>query len=268
MQLRYCAKVGIAAGLGYQVTQGGLNQYAIYCAFTAALVVGTSVGEDLATSANRVKGTIAGVVAAVVTSALFGPNAITIGLAAALTTALALARGWGIQVARIGVTVGLITLVAHDDNAVQYDLLRMLATLIGVAIGLAVSFFIWPAHGPAQVQQAMRDVLKTSAQLLDAVEKHGEPRLRPRQAGLHDAVAALVKAWRDSIASGRWRRGSRWKRRRSKRRCAWDIDVLSCGTAGARTPGSGSSNLRERIIAMSSRRQLGPRSRLSCLSFL
>jgi hypothetical protein len=72
-QLRYCAKVGIAAGLGYLLTQGNLNQYAIYSAFTAALVVGTSMGEDLATSANRVKGTLGGTAAAMVATALFGP---------------------------------------------------------------------------------------------------------------------------------------------------------------------------------------------------
>jgi hypothetical protein len=53
-QLRYRTKVGIAAGLGYFLTQGGHSQYAIDSAITAALVVGTSVGEDLATSANRV----------------------------------------------------------------------------------------------------------------------------------------------------------------------------------------------------------------------
>jgi hypothetical protein len=37
-QWRYCAKVGIATALGYLLTQGGQNEYAIYSAFTAALV--------------------------------------------------------------------------------------------------------------------------------------------------------------------------------------------------------------------------------------
>ena len=37
-QWRYCAKVGIAAGLGYALSQGNYNHYAIYAAFTAALI--------------------------------------------------------------------------------------------------------------------------------------------------------------------------------------------------------------------------------------
>jgi len=92
-QLRYCAKVGIAAGLGYLLTQGNLNQYAIYSAFTAALVVGTSIGEDLATSANRVKGTLSGMVAAMLATALFGPNSLTVGLAVSLTAVIAVLSG-------------------------------------------------------------------------------------------------------------------------------------------------------------------------------
>ena len=89
-QWRYCAKVGIATALGYVLTQGGLNEYAIYSAFTAALIVGTSVGEDLATSINRVKGTLAGMLAGMLASALVGPNFLTIGLSATLTGLIAL----------------------------------------------------------------------------------------------------------------------------------------------------------------------------------
>ena len=55
-QWRYSAKVGIAAALAYLLSLGGEAQYAIYSTFTAALIVGGSVGEDLATSGNRVRG--------------------------------------------------------------------------------------------------------------------------------------------------------------------------------------------------------------------
>ena len=90
---------------------------------------------------------------------MFGPNWLTVGLAASLTAAIALASGWGIQVARVGVTVCILTLVAHDDDALRYDLMRTGNTLIGVAVGLAVSFFVWPVRGLDQVRQATRNVL-------------------------------------------------------------------------------------------------------------
>ena len=227
LQWRYCLKVGIAAGLGYLLTQGNLNQYAIHGAFTAALVVGTSVGEDLATSANRVKGTVAGVVAAMVATAVVGPNPLTVGFAVSLTAAIALARGWGIQVARVGVTVCIVTLVAHDADALRYDLLRAGNTLIGVAVGLAVSFFVWPVRGPEQVKRASRGVLEASARLLDAIEK-GETDLRPVRASVFDALAEVVKGWRDMNREKRIGRAAMLDEGHIEMVLRLGLDLLSC----------------------------------------
>ena len=196
-QWRYCAKVGIASALGYLLTQGGQNQYAIYSAFTAALVVGTSVGEDLATSANRVKGTLAGMIAGVTVAGLVGASFVTVGVSAALTGLLALAFGWGIAVARIGVTVCIITLAVHSVDALHYDFYRAVNTLIGIIAGLAVTFFVWPVRGPAEVERTMKAVVADSRALLDAVAR-GDENVRALEAKLHDNIAAVVKAARDA----------------------------------------------------------------------
>ena len=201
-QWRYCAKVGIAAALGYLLTQGAQNEYAVYSAFTAALIVGTSVAEDLATSENRVKGTIAGMIAGVAISMVFGPSALAVGLGVALTAVFALTLGWGVPVARIGVTLCIITLVMHRADAVHYDLLRMANTLIGVAIGLAVSFFVWPRRARHDLQHSARRVLDAAARLLDALAA-AERDLRPAQSALYDALGALVKAGREGILEQR-----------------------------------------------------------------
>jgi uncharacterized membrane protein YccC len=203
-QWRYCAKVGIATALGYLLTQGGQNEYAVYSAFTAALVVGTSVGEDLATSANRVKGTLAGMLAGMAISTLVGPNFLTIGVAATLTGLIALAFGWGVAVARVGITVCIITLAMHGTNALHYDLYRALNTLIGIVAGLAVTFFVWPVRGETELERTTASLLAASRSLLDALAR-GEQNLRPLQGKLHDDIAAVVKAGRD--AQREWRVG-------------------------------------------------------------
>jgi uncharacterized membrane protein YccC len=197
-QLRYCAKVGIATALGYLLTQGGQNEYAIYSAFTAALVVGTSVGEDLATSTNRVKGTVAGMIAGMALTALVGPNFLTIGIGAALTGLITLAFGWGIAVARIGITICIITLAVHSTNALHYDFYRAANTLIGIIAGLGVTFFVWPVRGPAEVERTMKSVLALSRTLLDALAR-GDRNLRALEGKLHDAIADVVKAARDAV---------------------------------------------------------------------
>ena len=196
-QWRYCAKVGIAAALGYLITWGNFNQYAIYSAFTAALVVGSSVGEDLATSGNRVKGTIAGMLSAVIITELFGPSFWSVGASVTLTALIALGFGWGIAVARIGVTIAIITLAIHDSNAAHYDVMRAANTLIGVVVGLAVSFFIWPVHGRDQLEGAVADTVRATRNVLDALGR-GEIRPKALEGKLHDGIAAIVKAVRDT----------------------------------------------------------------------
>jgi len=160
------------------------------------LIVGASVGEDLAASANRVKGTLAGMIAGMAVSAFFGPSALAVGLAVAATALLALALGWGIPVARVGVTVCIITLVAHGANALEYDFLRAVNTLIGIVVGLAVSFFVWPVRARDALERSLRLALEAAAKLLDALAA-GERDLRPAQSRLYDALGALVKAGKE-----------------------------------------------------------------------
>ena len=46
-QLRYCAKLALAAVVAYALTLGERNDYALFSVMGAALVMGGSVGEDL-----------------------------------------------------------------------------------------------------------------------------------------------------------------------------------------------------------------------------
>ena len=195
-QWRYCVKVGLAAGLGYLLTRGNYNDYAIYSAFTAAVIVGASVGEDLSSSGNRVKGTLAGMIAGLAISTLFGPSAIGVGLSVTATALLALGLGWGIPVARVGVTVCVVTLVFYGQNALQYDFLRAVNTVIGVAVGLGVSFFVWPVRARDTIARASEATLAAIAKLLDTLARGGE--LRRAELELYDAIGALVKAGRDA----------------------------------------------------------------------
>lgn len=195
-QWRYCVKVGLAAALGYLLTQGGYNDYAIYSAFTAALIVGASVAEDLAASGNRVKGTLVGMIAGMAVSALFGPSPLSVGLSVTLTAFIALALGWGVPVARVGVTLCIITLAVHSTNALEYDFLRLVNTLIGIVVGLAVSLLVWPVRARAEVERATQRVLDAAVRVLDAAAAGHA--LRPVQSTLYDALGALVKAGRES----------------------------------------------------------------------
>src|SRR5262245_48494241 len=82
-RLRYVVKVALAALLAYALTLGKRNDYALFSALGAALVVGGSLGEDLKASLNRVRGTLAGTAVGIVFAYLLGTSIWSLGLAAA-----------------------------------------------------------------------------------------------------------------------------------------------------------------------------------------
>jgi len=234
-QWRYCVKIGVAAALGYLLTLGNHNQYSVYSAFTAALIVGASWGEDLATSVNRVKGTLVGVVAGMLVSAFLGPNALTVGVSVGLTALIALALGWGVPVARIGVTLCIITLAFHGDDALRYDVLRAVNTGIGIAVGLGVSFLLWPVRARDEVERARKAVLESGVRLLEAMAA-GQADLRPAELKLYDALAALVKAGRDGRMERKLLRRAEAPDARALEVLQFGLDLLAAALS-AESPG-------------------------------
>jgi uncharacterized membrane protein YccC len=144
-----------------------------------------------------VKGTLAGMIAGMITAAVLGPSTLAVALGVTLTALFTLAFGWGVPVARVGVTLCIVTLVAHGANFLEYDMIRAINTLIGVVIGLAVSIFIWPVRAREEMPRALGRVLDAAATLLDASTKDGQE-LRPLQSKLYDTIATVVKIAREA----------------------------------------------------------------------
>ena len=62
----------------------------------AALVVGGSVGEDLSTSLNRVRGTVAGALVGAAFAIVLGKTIWSLGIAVAVLAWLSVGLGWGV----------------------------------------------------------------------------------------------------------------------------------------------------------------------------
>jgi hypothetical protein len=56
---------------------------------------------------------------------------------------------------------------------------------------------VWPTHGHEELKRATAQLLAATGALLDAVER-GEIRPRAAEGKVHDAIAAVVKAVRDT----------------------------------------------------------------------
>lgn len=194
-QLRYCAKVALAAVAAYALTLGERNDYALYSIMGAALVVGGSVGEDLNASFNRVRGTFAGAVVGGALAYALGMSIWSLGIAVSVLAWLSVGLGWGTAALRVGIAMALVVLFAHVDDAGQYVGWRVLNTLIGVAIGVAVSRLVWPVRGREEVARAIDRALGATAAALEALAR-GAPShtLLPLQLEVLDALAAIRTA--------------------------------------------------------------------------
>ena len=196
--LSYCARVSIAALAGYLLSLGG-PQYALYGAFTAALVVGTSRGEDIGSAANRARGTMAGMIAGVAAAQLAAHPAIAVAAAVAVTAYLCMACGWGQAAARIGSSMAAVTALAHSGDAIEYTFMRMGNTVIGIAAGLAVSYMVLPVTAKALLERDTRRALDAVEQLHAAVARDAPwTEQRAACAAVFQAMVALQKTIADA----------------------------------------------------------------------
>src|SRR6266550_2017400 len=194
-QLRYCAKVALAAVAAYALTLGEHNDYALYSVMGAALVVGGSVGEDLNASFNRVRGTLAGAVVGSALAYALGTSIWSLGVAVAVLAWLSVGLDWGTAALRVGIAMALVVLFAHTDDAAKYVGWRVLNTLIGVSVGIAVSRLVWPVRARAEVAGAIDQALAATAAALEALARGASSHtLLPLQLGVLDALAAMRTA--------------------------------------------------------------------------
>lgn len=195
--LTYCLKVALAALVGYALSYGDAWN-AMYSAFSAALVVGTSRGEDTGSAANRVRGSVAGIIVGVSCALAHLPPYAAVSIGIGATAWLCIGWGWGIPAARIGATLCAATVLAHSGDAIDYTLHRALNTLIGIACGLAVSYFVLPVRGRDALAASASKALKASSKLLAKLAEP-EHRLVGEEglavvAGIHDLDKVLTDA--------------------------------------------------------------------------
>jgi uncharacterized membrane protein YccC len=194
-QLRYCAKLALATVAAYLLTLGERNEYALYSVLGAALVMGGSVGEDLNTSLNRVRGTLAGAVVGIVLAYPLGMSVWSLGISVAMLAWVSIGLGWGKPALRAGIAMAVVGLFTHSSDAVQYGIWRVLNTVIGVSIGVAVSRLVWPVRGQDEVAAAIDRALAASVAALDALAVGASSdALRPLQLELLDTMAELRTA--------------------------------------------------------------------------
>jgi uncharacterized membrane protein YgaE (UPF0421/DUF939 family) len=194
--LLYCLKVAVATLLGYFLALGG-TESAVYSTMSAALIVGASRGEDVMTSTNRVRGTLAGMVVGIILTLVPLPPAPAVAVGVGSTAYVCLAFGWGVQAARVGAALCAVMILVHVQDAFQYSLVRVGNTLIGIATGLAVSYLFLPVRGREVAAQASKASLAAASNILTQLARTREPIPTDLHVAMLDRLVELEKAIRD-----------------------------------------------------------------------
>lgn len=197
-QILYCLRILIAVSLAYLLSHGSDPAGALYAVLAAALVVGETAGEGIGISRNRLIGTFIGVAVAVPVSAAGGNSIWAVSGACVGAGLIALLLG-EIAMARVAMTVAIVSVLVHPQDVVDYGLFRLTNTAIGIASAVVVTYAFWPIIGRHVLSRALRLVLTDGAELLDTVA--GSPRVDLRQRRLRSlfrALSALPKARKEA----------------------------------------------------------------------
>lgn len=163
-------KTALAAGLGWwlaRVAVGATRPY--FAPLAAILIVQVTVAQTVSRGAQRVAGVVLGVAVAMVVTRFWGLTAWSIGGTVLAALALgSLARLGRQGTPQVAVSALLVMIVGAQTRA-EYAWLRVLETLVGAAVGVAVNALLIPANYLPEAEAALGDLLREQATVLRGV---------------------------------------------------------------------------------------------------
>lgn len=194
------AKTGVAVALSWFASSLALGvEMPIFAAIATILVVAPSVNQSLAKGVERSLGVVIGVVIAIIGTLLLGVEtwAVLVSILVAMGIAWLVRATPGIANQMV---ISAMLVIALGAGSIDYSLLRIVETIIGAIIGIAVNVLIVPPVmvGPARAKLAAlgSETAATMVRLADAlVSTHTPGELQ----GLM-IEARLLRPMRDAAA--------------------------------------------------------------------
>ena len=199
-QLGHSARVTAAALAAFAVNQVFDFQQGIWIAFTAILVVQSSVGGSVRAAFERMTGTLSGAAYGALVGTLI-PHETTAGLVAIVVAGLgpaafAASLSPSFRIAPITVAILLFSNVSHSMTPVVFAEHRVAEIALGCVIGLGVSLVVFPSRAHNLLAQAAGEVLKQYSELFNvlvgmAAEEKGWAPVDEHHNALRKAIAKL-----------------------------------------------------------------------------
>jgi uncharacterized membrane protein YccC len=172
-QFAHAARVTAAALAAFAVNLEFNFQQGIWIAFTAILVVQSSVGASVRAAFERMTGTLSGAAYGALIGSVM-PHDTTAGLALTVLVGLgpaafAASLSPNFRIAPITVAILLFSNVSHSMTPVEFAEHRVAEIALGCVIGLAVSLIVFPSRAHVVLAEAAGAVLKQYTELFDVL---------------------------------------------------------------------------------------------------
>ncbi|MCL8209069.1 MAG: FUSC family protein [Actinomycetia bacterium] len=212
-------RTALAAGLAWEIARllpgGGSKPY--FAALGAILTAQVTVAGSLARGGQRVLGVVAGVGLSLLAAHVLGLSA----LAVALLVWLAMGFGTLLRLGPQGVSQVAVSalLVLSLGARPGYAAARLVDTVIGAAVAVALNALLWPPDPLRAAGRALGRLAGAQAAVLDALAAGRLGRARVRTAGLRVRLAAAEEALAAAAAEVRvgWPGRGRQRLRRLRR---------------------------------------------------
>jgi len=175
IQLKHALKSTLAAVAAMGLTEAlGLKQ-GYWAVITSLLIMQTNLGGSIAAGWSRLLGTSAGAAIGVVCLILLGHGPVSLGTGVLLTVLICSGAKMLRESSRLaGVTATVIIMLGANAgngplDAARLGFDRFLEIVIGIAVGLAVTFFVWPSRAKQGLAGGIAGVLRELTTLYSLV---------------------------------------------------------------------------------------------------
>ncbi len=166
---RLGAQAALAVAIALGLSELGWTARPLWVAATAMLIVCGSFGENLVRGAERTFGTIAGVIAAHFVWLAVAPwPGLQFGAVVAALFGFLVTFGGTYRWSVFWATILVLVLLHYLLPSGEFEIVRLIDTLIGAGIGVVASLVLLPMRVTTRAEADFRAVLDDVARLLDA----------------------------------------------------------------------------------------------------
>jgi uncharacterized membrane protein YgaE (UPF0421/DUF939 family) len=168
-------KTALAVTLCVAISQLLHLEYPFYAAIAAIISMESSLTTSLVAGRNRILGTLVGAFVGLAFATIQPNNAVLCGLGIVLIIAILNYLNWNSSISIAGIVFMAIMVNLNGRSPLLYGTNRIIDTVIGITVALAVNYLVFPRRIDVELEQRYRWLQEQTLQLVEKTLSAGQP---------------------------------------------------------------------------------------------